>query len=98
MDSKKTGLEGEASRSQPKRNDIESVYPATSKNKLLAIVQEGYIKLYAENNLTPSRRCLCCKRVITDPTSFQRGVGSECWQEVLRVFETLSSDKPPVEV
>jgi hypothetical protein len=49
MDSKKTGLEGEASRSQPKRNDIESVYPAPSKNKLLAIVQEGYIKLYAEN-------------------------------------------------
>ena len=55
-------------------------------------------KLYSQNNLTPSRRCLCCKRVITDLTSFQRGVGSECWQEVLRVFETLSSDKPPVEV
>ncbi len=55
-------------------------------------------KLYAENNLTPSRRCLCCKRVITDLTSFQRGVGSECWQEVLRVFETLSREKPPVEV
>lgn len=50
MDSKKkNGLEGEANRSQPKRNDIESVYPAPFKNKLLAVVLDGYLKLYAEN-------------------------------------------------
>lgn len=49
MDWKKNGLEGEANRSQPKRNDIESVYPAPFKNKLLAIVSDGYVKIYAEN-------------------------------------------------
>jgi hypothetical protein len=39
----------------------------------------------------PSDRCHICNRRIYDQASRQRGVGTDCWQEVLRVAESMRS-------
>lgn len=31
--------------------------------------------------------CVACRRALTDPESIARGIGSECWQEVLAFLE-----------
>jgi hypothetical protein len=37
--------------------------------------------------LTPSGKCRCCGKGLTDDESRRRGIGSECWQGVLRALE-----------
>jgi hypothetical protein len=39
----------------------------------------------------PRRRCVICGRGLDDPLSVGRGIGSECWQEVLGEIERLRS-------
>jgi hypothetical protein len=42
-------------------------------------------RLLANNLATgPSQHCCICGRHLDDPASIQRGIGSECWQDVLR--------------
>jgi hypothetical protein len=57
--------------------------------------QDVYLaaSLYMRGRLSPSNMCFICHRAITDPSSAQRGIGSECWQEVLRVAEQLQIKK-----
>lgn len=35
------------------------------------------------NALTPRQRCRICGRGLEDPASIARGIGSECWEQVL---------------
>ncbi len=35
----------------------------------------------------PSIKCLICRRKLADETAVSRGVGSECWQDVLSAIE-----------
>jgi len=35
----------------------------------------------------PRRRCVICAKALADPQSIERGIGSECWQEVLTILE-----------
>jgi hypothetical protein len=35
------------------------------------------------NALTPRTRCRICGRGLEDPASIERGIGSECWDQVL---------------
>jgi hypothetical protein len=37
----------------------------------------------------PAKHCYICGRFLTDPVSIDRGIGSECWQDVLNA---ISSD------
>jgi hypothetical protein len=38
----------------------------------------------------PSGKCVICHRPLDDAVSIQRGIGSECWQEVLSAIETTN--------
>jgi hypothetical protein len=39
----------------------------------------------------PSYRCHICGKQLSDHASRQRGVGTDCWQEILRVAESMQS-------
>jgi hypothetical protein len=38
----------------------------------------------------PSNRCHNCHRALDDQVSIARGIGSECWQVILRVVERMT--------
>jgi hypothetical protein len=37
----------------------------------------------------PHNNCIICGRGLGDPESIQRGIGSECWQDVLQAITRL---------
>lgn len=44
-------------------------------------------RLIEGGQLTPSAKCVICGKKVTDDSSYQRGVGSDCWQAVLRIIQ-----------
>jgi hypothetical protein len=44
-------------------------------------------KLKAGGKLPPASRCVICTKLLTDPESIERGIGSDCWQDVLHRLE-----------
>lgn len=51
--------------------------------RVYAVVQQ----LLQSGRLAPSARCRACERVLDDQQSIDRGVGSECWQQLLELLE-----------
>jgi hypothetical protein len=43
------------------------------------------------NKLTPRQTCRICGRGLSDPDSFNRGIGSECWGHVLALLERIAT-------
>jgi hypothetical protein len=49
-------------------------------------------KRIAENQQTgPRQHCYVCGRHLDDPSSVERGIGSECWQGVLGMLTTIKT-------
>jgi hypothetical protein len=44
------------------------------------------------NNLQtgPRQHCYCCGKALSDPAAIARGIGSECWQQVLAQLAQLN--------
>lgn len=36
----------------------------------------------------PAEACVICRRGLDDPQSIHRGIGSDCWQDVLKLIES----------
>lgn len=53
------------------------------KIKLQAIVK----KMLRDEHIGPSTHCVLCKKQLSDPQSLERGIGTECWQNVLSAVE-----------
>jgi Family of unknown function (DUF6011) len=47
-------------------------------------------KMSANSPIGPRSNCAVCGRGLGDPESIDRGIGSECWQDVLRECEEIS--------
>jgi hypothetical protein len=48
------------------------------------------VQRYRERGaFTPATHCALCRRALTDPASLARGIGSECWSEVLAHLTTV---------
>lgn len=45
----------------------------------------------ATAKLPPSLRCNLCKKPLTDPDAIERGIGSECWQNILNAAQEIRS-------
>lgn len=43
-------------------------------------------KILAGNKIGPLPNCYICGRGLSDPESIERGIGSECWQDVLQAI------------
>jgi len=48
-------------------------------------------QLLANRPVGPRRHCACCGRGLDDWTSIQRGIGPECWQDILHAIEQRKS-------
>lgn len=49
-------------------------------------------KRYAAEQATgPRNRCYVCGRGLSDQNSIERGIGPECWQDVLSAIQTIRS-------
>lgn len=44
----------------------------------------------------PRDHCYVCGRSLTDPDSIERGIGSECWQDVLSAVDAIRSKQSGV--
>ena len=63
---------------------------ATTNSERRALKVQIIAKRIAAKQATgPARRCYVCGRKLTDQQSISRGIGAECWQEVLAKFETI---------
>ena len=47
--------------------------------------------------LKPRSHCGICERRLTDPESRQRGIGPECWEGVIGLFNKAKETKVPTE-
>ncbi len=56
-------------------------------------VQETARRIVAGAKLGPRPTCCICGRGIDDPQSVARGIGSECWQDVLQAIEQQQAAK-----
>jgi hypothetical protein len=41
------------------------------------------VKAWKAGTLSPANKSRCCKKHLTDPVSKARGIGPECWEEIL---------------
>jgi len=46
-------------------------------------------RIVANAKIGPRDNCIVCGRGLGDPESINRGIGSECWQDVLNQIERL---------
>jgi hypothetical protein len=46
-------------------------------------------RLVQRAQLGPRNHCVCCGKGLGDAASIERGIGSECWQHVLRAIERI---------
>jgi hypothetical protein len=45
-----------------------------------------------DGRINPAVRCNICRKIVTDDESRLRGIGSDCWQAVLRAIERLRGE------
>jgi hypothetical protein len=51
-------------------------------------------RIAAGHSFGPRTTCVCCGRPLGDADSVARGIGSECWQEILRAIELQQNAAP----
>jgi hypothetical protein len=54
-------------------------------------VYEAAAHIIKRASIGPRHHCYVCGRGLSDPPSTARGIGSECWQDVLHQIEELRS-------
>jgi hypothetical protein len=55
-------------------------------------VYEVSQKLLLGHKYGPTTHCVICGKSLGDPQSIERGIGSDCWQEILRSLEKHRDD------
>jgi hypothetical protein len=83
-------LDAEA-RQHEKRSKAARKASATRSRRQSLKVQDAAQRLLADKRSGPRRSCYICGRHLDDTASIERGIGSECWQNVLAVLTELRS-------
>jgi hypothetical protein len=52
-------------------------------------------RILAGQGIGAQQRCAICGRGLDDPASIERGVGSECWQDVLAIVDASHKSTLP---
>jgi hypothetical protein len=73
-----------ANRRQHDRRSASSKRAAqTRAQRVELLVYRTALRLIDGGSLSPSTRCIICRKRVTDEESIARGIGAECWQGVL---------------
>ena len=54
-------------------------------------VAEIAARILAGHDISERTNCAICGRGLGDPASIKRGIGSECWQDLLAILENARS-------
>jgi hypothetical protein len=66
---------------------------ATRKRRRELKINEIAMALIRGDGIGSQMVCACCKKVLGDPESIERGIGPECWQHVLDMIERIQRRK-----
>jgi hypothetical protein len=67
---------------------------ATRRRRQAAKIHEAAKRILSKIGIGKQDRCFCCSKVLTDATSIDRGIGSDCWQHVLVAMESRTTETP----
>jgi hypothetical protein len=73
-------------RTERRRNGAKKA-AATRQRRHELRVRQIAARIVASGSIGNRCNCALCGRGLTDPESVARGIGSECWQDVLRAVE-----------
>ena len=65
----------------------------TRARRTQAQVYEVARMVLAGRHQTPSLMCRICRKLVTDPVSRSRGIGPDCWGQVLAIIEELTTSE-----
>jgi Family of unknown function (DUF6011) len=71
-------------RRHERRTAAASKAAVTRKRRHAKRVSEIVERLELGHRYGPSGRCVICRKKLSDPESISRGIGSDCWQDILR--------------
>lgn len=74
-------------RGKGRRKDAAAKAIVTRKRRRDNRVHSIASKFLRNENIGPQHKCCICRRALTGDFSIERGVGSECWQDVLSAIE-----------
>jgi uncharacterized protein DUF6011 len=77
--------------SSQRRRQVQHLRPR--RRRIDRKVNEIAAALVAGRKLGPARHCVVCRRALDDPSSIDRGIGSECWQTVLGLVEQICAER-----
>jgi len=80
-------IDGAIERKRQRRSAAATKAAVTRAERKEAKIYELVKRLKAGGELTPGYGCVFCGKVLDDPESISRSIGSDCWQRVMRAFE-----------
>jgi hypothetical protein len=85
-------------RARVRRSEAARKAAVTRKARMDAKVYEVATGIVEGNTYGPARSCVCCWKALGDPESIRRGIGSDCWQKVLKlIHEHQQTAQPDLE-
>lgn len=66
-----------------------------TRNRRRASQDYAVAKAIVEGLFTPQPWCACCKRMLSDGESVNRGVGSECWNAIKGIIDRMKIEADP---
>ncbi len=75
-----------------RQKEIAAQQAATRKSRHEKKVYEIVEGLRLGKKYGPADRCVCCKKDLTDEPSVARGIGPECWQDILQRLERRQAE------
>jgi hypothetical protein len=83
----RAAVAGAEARRHERRSCAAKRAAVTRANRRTRDVQRAARAIAQRQRTGPRHTCFVCGRGLGDPQSIERGIGSECWQDVLRAVE-----------
>lgn len=89
----RTAIEAAEARRHQRRSEATKEAAATRRRRQQQRINSAALALAAGKSIGPRSSCYVCGRGLDDPQSVARGIGSECWQDVLRFMELAAASR-----
>jgi hypothetical protein len=79
-------------RDHKRRSDGAKQAAKTRARRVEKMIHKAARQLIANEKFEPQDRCRICGKNLSDPPSISRGIGSDCWQQILDQIERWKAD------
>jgi hypothetical protein len=79
-------------RDHKRRSDGAKRAAKTRARRVEKMIHQAARQLIAREKFEPQDHCRICGKALTDSTAISRGIGPECWQQILDQIERLKAD------